>query len=304
MKGSGGVRKRHLSKTSYVLPAEGREVLLPVKMGHVVLAESKAAEKRSDNVQALSRALSILNFLAESDDGAKLTEIARAVHLAPSTTHRLLTTLQRDRFVMFDGDNSHWSVGVQSFVVGNAFRHSREDLTRRARPFLRRLVDQTGETANLAIEDDGMAVYMAQVESRQTMRAIAKTGGRAFMHSSALGKVLLAGRSDDEVERLLGPRGLPQFTEYSLATWPDLMANLAQVRRQGFGVDDQEYALGLRCVGAAVFNHEGDAVAAVSISGPTVRVTHERLAELGAAVRRIAAAMSAELGGKSPAEPT
>jgi IclR family transcriptional regulator, acetate operon repressor len=256
--------------------------------------------KRSDNVQALSRALGILKYLAETEDGAKLTEIARAVQLAPSTTHRLLTTLQRDRFVMFDVENAHWYVGVQSFVVGNAFRHGREDLVRLARPFLRRLVEQTGETANLAIEDDGMVVYLAQMESRQTVRAIAKTGGRAYMHSSALGKVLLAGRDSTDIERVFEARGLPQFTDYSIHSLQSLLPALSLVRRQGFGVDDQEYALGLRCVGAAIYNHEGQAVAAVSISGPTVRVTQERVAELGATLRRVAQTMSAELGGKVP----
>ncbi len=262
--------------------------------------ENEAEMPRSDNVQALSRALSILKCLAETEDGAKLTEIARAVHLPPSTTHRLLTTLQRDRFVMFDVENAHWYVGVQSFVVGNAFRHGREDLVRLARPFLRRLVEQTGETANLAIEDDGMVVYLAQMESRQTMRAIAKTGGRAYMHSSALGKVLLAGRAREDIEPLLAMRGLPQFTEYSICTMSDLWTALLQVRSQGFGVDDQEYALGLRCVGAPIYNHEGQTVAAVSVSGPTVRVVQERIAELGAVLRRAAQAMSAELGGKMP----
>ena len=256
--------------------------------------------KRSDNVQALSRALAILNRLAESEDGAKLTELARAVDLPASTTHRLLTTLQRDRFVSFDSETAHWCVGVQSFVVGNAFRHGRDELARLARPFLRRLMVESGETANLAVEDDGMAVYLAQVESRQPMRAITKTGGRVFMHSSALGKAILARRPRAVIEKLVGERGLTRFTEFTLTEAGDLLKNLGEVSQLGYGLDDQEYTLGLRCVGAAVYNHDGEAIAALSVSGPTIRVTRERVAELGALVRRAAEGLSAELGGKVP----
>ena len=275
-------------------------VITPKITGEPRVASVAVAEKRSDQVQALSRALAILKVLSGHEEGAKLTEVARAVGLAASTTHRLLTTLQRDRFVNFDGETSHWCVGVQSFIVGNAFRHAREDLVRLARPYLRRLVDLTGETANLAVEDDGMAVYLAQAESRQTMRAIVKTGGRVFMHSSALGKAMLAARPSSFTGQVILQHGLKSFTDKSVVDDAALLAELAQVRIRQFAIDDEEYNLGLRCVAAAIHDHDGYAVAALSISGPTVRLTQARVAELGAIVAKMAAVLSAEIGGHAP----
>lgn len=248
-------------------------------------------------VQSLTRALTVLNALARHDDGMTLTEVSRSVDLAPSTAHRLLTTLQQERFVHFDGETSRWLVGVQAFIVGNGF-HQARDIGAVARPFLRRLVEETGETANLAVEDEGMAVYLGQVESRQLMRAIAKPGGRVFMHSSALGKALLAAMPGAEVTRILRERGLPAFTPRTIGQPARLLRHLDEVRAQGFGVDDQEYALGLRCIAAAVFDPHGQPAAAVSVSGPTVRVTSERVPELGACLRRVAAEITAELGGR------
>lgn len=268
--------------------------------GKAKLAAVQVAEKRGDHVQALSRALAILKLLADQEDGAKLTDVARAVGLAASTTHRLLTTLQRDRFVVFDAETAHWCIGVQSFIVGNAFRHSRQDLVRIARPYLRRLVDLSGETANLAVEDEGMAVYLAQAESRQTMRAIVKAGGRVLMHSSALGKVMLASRPRSFVDKVILQHGLNGFTEKTIVEEAQLFRELVMLQNQQFGVDDEEYALGLRCVASAIYDHEGVPVAAVSVSGPTLRVTRERVPELGAIVRSIAQGLSAEIGGRVP----
>jgi len=251
-------------------------------------------------VQSLTRALTIMNLLSAQEDGMTLTEVSRAAGLAPSTTHRLLTTLQQERFARFEGETMRWTVGVQAFAVGNAFLHNR-DVGRTARPFLRRLVEETGETANLGIEDEGMTVYLGQVQSRQLMRAIAKPGGRVFMHSSSLGKAILSAMPAAEVARIARHRGLPVFTPRTLDDPGRLSRHLEEVRRQGFAVDDEEYAVGLRCVAAAVFDEAGAPVAALSVSGPAVRVTPERVAELGGTVRRMADEMTAELGGRRPA---
>lgn len=256
-----------------------------------------ASDDRSGRVQSLTRALAILNLLAHDEDGMTLTEAARAASLAPSTAHRLLTTLQQERFVRFDNETARWLVGVQAFSVGNAFLHTR-DIGRSATPLLRRLMEETGETANLGIEDEGMAVYLGQVQSRQLMRAIAKPGGRVFMHGSGLGKAILAALPPAEATKIVQHRGLPVFTPRTVDNPARLLRDLEQIRRRGFAVDDEEYAVGLRCVAAAVFDEEGGPIAAVSVSGPAVRVTRERVPELGAAVRRVADELTAELGGK------
>jgi IclR family acetate operon transcriptional repressor len=259
-----------------------------------------AAEPRTGQVQSLIRALSILRSLAESGDGMTLSDLAQLVGLPPSTAHRLLTTLQQERFVRFDGIGHVWQVGVEAFIIGNAFVRTR-DVVAMARPYLRRLMEEGGETANLYLEQDGEAICMAQVECRQMMRAIARPGGRVQMHCSGAGKAILGWLPDGELTRIIQKHGLRRVTDRTLDTPRRLRAALEQVRERGYAIDDEEHAVGLRCVAAPVFDEHGQPVAALSLSGPGARVTEQRLAELGTLTKRVANELSAELGGHSAA---
>ena len=259
----------------------------------------KSPSARSGQVQSLQRALRILKALAESHEGLGLREIAEIVALPPSTVHRLLTTLESDRFVRFDANEAVWQVGVQAFVVGSAFARNR-DLLRLARPYMRGLVELCGETANLYIEDGGEAVCIGQVESRHFVRAIARPGGRVRMHCSAAGKVLLAHKGEGELARTLQSHGLERLTERSIDRPAALRAHLKEVRRLGYAVDDEETALGVRCVAAPIYDEGGMAVAALSVSGPKSRLEDARLGEVASAVRRTAQAITAAYGGRAP----
>lgn len=257
---------------------------------------SRTAEVRGDTVQSLTRALKLLNVLAGSDQGLTLSEIAQRAALAVSTTHRLLSTLQQENFVRFDPERGLWTVGVQSFIVGSAFLRSR-DLTSIARPVMWQLMERSGETVNLAVEDRGEAIYIAQIECRKTMRAIAKPGGRAPMHASGVGKALLAGLPDEEVDRIIALNGLPPATEKTISTPGQLRADLRLIRKRGFAIDDEESAIGLRCIAASVLDEFGRSTAALSLSGPTARIGDELLEPLSDAVRAAAAQITAAIGG-------
>lgn len=263
-------------------------------------AYRKRTTEKTGSVQSLRRALSIMRAIAGSSDGATLTEIARATNLASSTVHRLLSTLQQDRFAQFRAEGARWQVGVDAFTVGSAFVGVR-DIAKGARPLLRRLMEESGETANLAILSGDMAVYMDQVESRQTMRAICKPGGRAVLHSSSLGKSMLAAMRPEEVNRLLTARGMTRFTRNTIDTPAEMAIHLAEVRTIGYAIDDEESSPGLRCVAAAVLNEHSEPIGAISISGPAIRVARERLPQLGSLVRSIAGELTLELGGRRPA---
>jgi IclR family acetate operon transcriptional repressor len=245
----------------------------------------------------LSRALAILRVLAQHDAGMTLTEIAHAVGLAPSTAHRLLTTLQHEGHVRFARERGAWQIGVEAFVVGSAFVRSR-DITAFARPFMRELMEASGETVNLAVAEQGEITYLAQVECRQMMRALARPGARVAMHYSAVGKALLAHLSEAEVSEIVTRRGLARLTAKTVATAAQLQAALETVRRNGYAVDDEEHSLGLRCVAAPIFDEHGEAVAALSLSGPTVRISDDRMAALGQMVRRSAEEITAAYGGR------
>ncbi|HTR13872.1 MAG TPA: IclR family transcriptional regulator C-terminal domain-containing protein [Roseiarcus sp.] len=258
------------------------------------------ARPAGDQVQSLVRALSLLNRIAEApDEGVTLTELAQQVGLPSSTAHRLLITLEQERYVRFNNDGRLWSIGVQAFVTGCAFTKNR-GLARIARPHLRRLMEETGETVNLAVEDEGEAVYLAQVECSQMMRAFARPGSRVPMHCSAVGKAIFSAASDKALAKILHQRGMPRLTVKTITSTAGLRTALQEARALGYAVDDEEHAVGLRCIAAPVYDETGDVVAAVSVSGPVVRISEERVSQLGQMMIASARAISADMGAPAP----
>jgi len=138
-------------------------------------------------VQSLSRALSLLEKIASADAGISLSVLAASVGLAASTTHRLLSTLEQHGFATLDAERGVWTIGVKAFTVGNAFLSNR-DMVATARPFMRRLMEQSGESVNLAMLDRDEAVFLSQVECREMMRMMVALGGGAPLHASGAGK--------------------------------------------------------------------------------------------------------------------
>src|SRR4051794_5999627 len=155
--------------------------------------------EREGGVQSLNRAIGLLNTLAENEEGLSLTGLAKAVSLPPSSAHRLLTTLQRKHYVRFDSASMTWRVGVQSFVVGNAFARSRE-VAPIAMPHMRQLREKTGETVNLYVPNGAQAICIAQVQSQEAIRAISRPGGGVPLHRSAAGRTILARMTNSEVD--------------------------------------------------------------------------------------------------------
>jgi IclR family transcriptional regulator, acetate operon repressor len=249
-------------------------------------------------VQSLDRALRILAIVAEAD-GLSLSEIAERSDLAPSTAYRMLTTLSNHGMVEFDGPEQLWSVGVETYRMGAAFLRRRK-LVDRARIVMQQLMESTGETANLGVAEDDCVVFVSQVETHQAIRAFFRPGTRSPFHASGIGKAILAHVRPDRVAAIIAGTGLQSFTDKTLSRAPDLSADLQEIRTRGWSVDDEERYPGMRCVAAAIFNEFGEPVGGVSISGPTVRVTPERLAAIGPAVHEAAATITKMIGGVAP----
>lgn len=252
------------------------------------------------SVQAVDRGLAMLEIIAEAD-GLTLTDLAQRAGLAASTAHRILATLEAHRFVFHDEERGHWLVGVGAFQAGSAFLRNRR-LAGMGRLLMHDLMEQTGETVNLGIEDEGEVVFISQVESHDTLRAFFRAGSRGAIHASGVGKALLAELPEEKVRQILRKRGLARFTERTLIEPQQLLAALEQIRAQGFAVDDEERALGMRCVAAAIYNEFGEAVAGISVSGPAVRITSERVGEFGPLVRKTADEITRSIGGIVPAQ--
>jgi IclR family transcriptional regulator, acetate operon repressor len=248
-------------------------------------------------VQSLSRALVLLEQLAERPEGRSLSDLAAAAGLATSTAHRLLRSLEQRGFATSDSASGLWSVGVASFTVGNAFLRGRSYIAV-AQPHMRSLAESSGETVNLAIPDHGAALYVAQVESDHMMRVFARMGTRVPLHCSGVGKAILIGLPDED--RLAMIRSRIRLTELTPLTLTDpdaLEADLAEARARGYALDDGEHAIGLRCVAAPIFDQAGYPLAALSLSGPSARVTDDRISDLGRRVADTAARITRQLGG-------
>jgi IclR family transcriptional regulator, acetate operon repressor len=257
-------------------------------------------DPRDGGVQSVDRALSIIETLAEDDEGYRLSDLAVRTGLSTSTVHRLLATLEKRRFVQFDRTESKWHVGAQSFSVGATFAR-RRNFAAQAMPYLRKLRDQTRETANLAVVDDESIIVLTRIESREIMRSVTKVGGRVAMVASGVGKAVLATYSDADVNAIICHHGMPRLTEKSIVRPSELFRQLEAIRRQGYAVDDEEACMGLRCVAAVVYSDCSEPLAAISASGMTCRVTDERLPAIGRAVRELAAELTIALGGIMPA---
>lgn len=254
-------------------------------------------DEKTGGVQSITRALAILETLAAGDEGLTLAKLARRVALPPSSAHRILTTLQRRRFVRFDPATMSWTVGVQAFAVGNAFVRSR-DLVSLALPHMRRLMSDCGETVNFFMLDGDAAICMAQVQSQQMVRAISRPGGGMGLHRSAAGKMILAHMPERERAAMIGRSGLPRYTEHTITTPEALSRELALIRAEGISVDNEEFSIGLRCIAASVFDEAGAVQAAVSIAGPTARITPARVAAFGALVQQCGRSVTLEVGGR------
>jgi len=256
-------------------------------------------DARDGGVQSVDRALSILETLAEDDEGYRLSDLAVRTGLSASTVHRLLATLESRRFVQFDRAESKWHVGVRSFTVGASFAR-RRNFSTQAIPYLRKLRDLTRETANLAVVDDEYIIVLTRMESREIMRSLTQVGGRVAMVTSGVGKAVLATYSDEEVGAVIRHHGMPRLTEKSIVRPSDLFKELEKIRKQGFAVDDEEACMGLRCIAAVVYNDCAEPLAAISVSGMTSRLTDDRLPEIGQIVREVAGELTLALGGTMP----
>ncbi|MCH8505468.1 MAG: IclR family transcriptional regulator [Ectothiorhodospiraceae bacterium] len=268
------------------------------------MADAQPARKRAprdktdngDTVQALSRGLQLLECLASEPRGLLLTDLARRVGLAPSTTHRLLATLMRNGFAELHKGSGLWRVGATNVALGNAFIRGR-DFVALARPYMRQLSSESGETSNLAVERDQFAVYVAQVESSATIRAFSRLGDRVPLTCSGVGLALLTAWSPAEVDLLVESQGLHAHTDKSIVQADTLHSVLDQGRKQGYVVDDEFHVRGMRCVAAPFFGGNGEALAALSLSGPASRLTGDKARDLGALVAETATEISRRIGG-------
>lgn len=241
-------------------------------------------------VQSVERVFELLEIITDAGGSATLSELAATADLPLPTIHRLLRTLVGLGYAR-QLPNRRYSLGPRLIRLGEG---AASQLGALATPVLKSLVDELGETANMAVLDSDQVLYIAQAPSRHSMRTFTEVGRRAHTHATGVGKAILAQLSDEQVRRVVSRTGLPAVTQASITGVEELLADLALIRERGYAVDEQEQELGVRCFAVAVPG--APTPTAISVSGPVSRVDEafgrRAVPGLQAAAREIAGDLS------------
>ena len=250
------------------------------------------------SVQSVDRALTLLETLARSTGGTPLTELAASAHLNISTCHHLLATLVKWGYVA-KVPGRRYALGARGLHLGQAFL-KQVDLPRRAQPLIERISAETGETVHLAVLQGDAIITLLRREGRHAVRVdTGALGASDASHATATGKAMLAWLPEHEVRRILAIKRMEAFTPNTITDADGLIEELRLVRRNGHALDREEFQPGVFCIGAAIRDHMGTVVGAISASTPTLRATDEHLALMRDSVMTAARALSAEFGEKN-----
>jgi IclR family acetate operon transcriptional repressor len=256
------------------------------------MTPSETASPRAGGVQSVERALGLLENIAAAGGDQTLSELSAATGLPLPTIHRLIRTLVSLGYAR-QLPNRNYALGPKLIHLGEVANRQVGSL---ARPALLKLVEQLGETANLAMLDDDRATYAAQVPSPHAMRMYTEVGTRVPLHMSGADKTFLAAMSDDAAVGLVSRVGFAAPTPKTITTPKALIKELETVREQGYAMDDQEQELGVRCIAVPVPSTTGSPMA-VSISGPVSRVSDDLVTTAVPALRTAAETIAKAIAG-------
>ncbi len=248
-----------------------------------------------DGVKSLNRVLDILEFISESPLPASLSDITKKTNLPKSTACRMLSVLEERGYASKNRDTGRYSPGLKVLTLTSMVINSL-DIVRTARPFLKELSDKTAETVHLLAAQGDWAVYVDKIEYPNTIRLDSRVGKRVPLYCTAAGKALLAHMNALEIQSYLGRIELKSFTKNTITDPALIVEELERIRKKGFSVDNIEYEDNVRCVAAPVKNRSARVIAAVSISGPTIRVKQKDIAFLAGAITECSMKISESLG--------
>ena len=249
-------------------------------------------------IEALGRGLQVLEAFSEEDHSLTLTEISDAVALNKSTTFRFVYTLENLGYLERDPETKRYRPGLKVLRLGFVALNSLE-LAQIARPFLKALSKRCGETTNMTVRDGDQIVYVARNKTQQVISVNLQLGSRLPVHCTSMGKALLVDFSREELRQLLGEGPYPVMGPNTITTLNGLAAELEQVRRRGYAINDEELTAGLRSVAAPVRARQSQVVAAINISIPSARASRQEMEQsLAAMALETASEISLALGAK------
>jgi len=260
------------------------------------------AQSRADGpyqLHSLDRAVSVLEVLSMSDVPLGLAEICQRMGLHKSTAHRSLMVLERSMLIERTGEN-RFRLGMKLHELGNR-AVEQSDLRSRVHPFFRRLSTQVGETVHLSVLRDTSIVYLDKMEPKHRIRMACRVGITNPVYCTSMGKAMLAFQPEKSIEQVIAKIRFTPFTHKTLRSPEALLKSLERVRRRGYAIDDEEIEVGVRCIGAPIFNEDHEPVAAVSVSGPSSRITAQSVPDIAEHLLRCCRDISSSLNWKQRA---
>lgn len=257
-------------------------------------ATTNSTKRKTYSVPAVERVFDMLELLVSNGAPRNITEISRQLNIPKSSVFGILHTL-RERGYIEKHEDERYSLTLKLFGMGASLVASL-DIRQQVAPVLRSLAAETNITAHLAVLATDEAVYIDKAEAPGAIRLTTYVGCRAPLHSTGMGKALLAWLPENEIDRIISTRGLTAFTPRTISSPAALKADLAQVRACGYGVVIEENEPGVCGIGAPIFNHDGHVAAAVNLGGTVLQIKKKDVAFLGECVVRAAAEMSRRLG--------
>ncbi len=251
--------------------------------------------ERENMVKSVSRALDIITLVSMKKEGLGVTEIANQMDINKSSVYRILTTLAQYGYIEQDADSGRYRLGYTFLDISSKLLDS-IDIRTEAKPYLQELGKVTDEVIHLVVHDHDEVVYIEKFEGTETLRMHSKVGRRAPMHCTGVGKAILAYLPTITTEEIIERKGLPVHTKYTITDRDNFLSELEAVKQRGYALDLQENEVGITCIAVPIFDHAGNAVAALSVSGPTIRMTDERMEELKPYVLETGLNISRRLG--------
>lgn len=268
-----------------------------------IMATSKSQHTPKYPVLTIDKALELMEILAEEgyQEGMGVSELSTRLDIGKSTVHRILDTLAARNYLEQDHETKKYRLGWRLFEIGNVIPRQR-NLYNFDMGILQKLCNQYQETVNLGVRVEDSVVTVSKVSAKSSLIANLQVGSRESLHATAMGKALMSDMTREEVIDILGEGPYTKYTSFTFIEIDTLMEELRKIRKQGFSIDDEEFAPGLTCIAMPVRNFDNEIVAAVSVSGASIRQTYSKIDDIKVGLKEATEKLSYFLGweGKIP----
>ena len=262
----------------------------------------KRSSPRSYLVPSIDRALRVIELLSVSKEGFTLSELCRRLKLPKSSAHLILLTLEERGYIQKNNETGIYRYGVKLISLSRTAFEGLE-LRDEAKPFLESLMKKTSLTIHMAILERNEAVIIEKIEAPGLIKVATWIGRRMDVNCTGVGKALIAFLADAEFNSQIKGKGLARHNQKSIVSITKLKRELAKVRKLGYAIDDEEDEIGLRCIGAPVFDRHGRVAAAISVSGTVAQISSESIPRTAQLIKETAASISSRLGYLNQKQP-